>query len=505
MPPGPIQVRETLEELGPAFVKLGQVLSTRSDLVPPEYLLELEKLQDNAPHVPFPQICKVIEEEFGVPVETVFKEFNEIPLAAASLGQTHQAVLLDGRHSVVKVQRPEIRAAIETDIEIVSGVARLLDRYVEQVRLYDLPAFADEFAITIRQEMDYTREGHNGDVLKKSLSGVPYVKTAETIWDYSTSRVLTAEDISGVKITDMAALEAHGYNRHEVAGNLWKTYLKMIFVDGFFQADPHPGNLVVLENNVIGLLDYGMIGRLDKELKNQLTMLLENFVEENSSGFADVLIAIGTTPPDLERKQFAIEIDRLLRQYYGAPVGEIRMGEWLSRAIRLCAKRKIMLPPNLGLLVKVLMGVEGIDFVLDPTYNMFSEALPFIESSVKHEFSYELLRRHIFDNILNWKTLITSLPRRTSQVLDRMADGSFRIVFKHEGLDAPTKDIDRSANRLSLAVISSATLVSSALVLSSKVGPIWKGYPVLGIIGFGIAFVFGMWLIISIIRAGNLW
>lgn len=503
--PGPVQVRETLEDLGPAFIKLGQVLSTRGDVLPADYTKELEALQDNAPHVPFDEIRRVVEEELGGSLDSLFGSFQEAPLAAASLGQTHLATLADGTEVVVKVQRPGVRKAIETDLEVLAGIAKFLEKHFEKLQVYGLSDLVEEFSITILQELDYTREGRNADVLKDSLSELDYVHVARTVWSSSTCRVLTAELVTGIKITDLAEISRCGYSTHEIARNLWRTYLKMVFIDGFFHADPHPGNLVVLGNNVIGLLDYGMVGHLDKEMRAYVTMLFARYVDEDSSGVANAFLTMGTAPPGLDRKQFGFEISRVLRQYYGAPLGEVRMGEALSKLLAVGAKYRVTLPASIGLLVKVIMGVESIARMLDPDYDMASESKPFIKRAVQDEFSFSTLSGELLQNLVDWKGLLAQLPHQASQVLDHMAEGSFRIVFKHEGLELPTRDLDRSANRLSLALVSSATLVASALALSSKIGPLWKGYPVIGVIGFAIAFIFGIWLMVSIIRAGKLW
>lgn len=505
VPPGPVQVREALEELGPTFIKLGQLLSTRPDIIPREYALELEKLQDAAPPVAVSEVRRVIQEEFGTPVESIFAYFDETPLAAASLGQTHLAALSDGTEVVVKVQRPGIRQVIDTDLEIIAGVARFLEQHAERVRAYGLSDLVDEFSITIRQELDYTREGRNGDRLRRNFADVSYVRIAGTIWDHTTPRVLTSERICGVKITDLEEIAARRYDCREIARNLSRTFLKMIFVDGLFHADPHPGNLAVLENNVIGLLDYGQVGRLDPELKTYTTMLLSEYVREDSAGFAEVLLEMGTAPPDLDRRSFADEIDRLLRQYYGAPLREVQMGEVLRRAFRTSAKHKVRLPASLALLIKAILFVEGADRLLDPDYDLTSEARPFIAQSIRSEFSAGKLRDQILQSVLAWKTLALELPHRASEVLDRVAEDRLRVIFKHEGLEGPIRDIDRSANRLAFALIASATIVASALILSAKVGPMWRGYPVFGLAGFGLAFVFALWLMISIIRAGKLW
>lgn len=502
--PGPVQVRESLEELGPTFIKLGQVLSTRADVLPADYIKELESLQDNAPRVPFDEVKRVVENELGGTLSTLFMSFDEVPLAAASLGQTHMAKLIDGTEVVVKVQRPGVRKIIETDLEILAGIAKFLEKHFEKLKVYGLPDLVEEFSITILQELDYTREGRNADLLKDSLSEMDYVHVARTIWDLTANRVLTAEFVNGIKISDLARISKREYSTHEIAKNLWRTYLQMIFIDGFFHADPHPGNLVVLENNVIGLLDYGMVGNLDNEMRMHVTILLSRYVDQDSNGVANALLAMGTAPPDLDRKQFSSEISRVLRQYYGAPLREVKMGEALRKLLNLGAKFRVRLPASIGLLVKVIVGIEGIDSMLDPDYDMASEAKPFIKKAVQSEFSLSSLSEDLMHNIVDWKRLLDQLPHQTSQVLDHMSEGSFRIVFKHEGLELPTRDLDKSANRLSLALISAATIIASAQAMSSKIGPMWKGYPVIGVIGFVFAFIFGIWLMISIIRSGRL-
>lgn len=505
VPPGPVQVRETLEELGPTFIKLGQILSTRPDLIPADYAAELEKLQDEAPPFPPAEAILVVEEEFGQPIRELFRHFHETPLAAASLGQTHAAVLADGTKVVVKVQRPGIRQVVENDLEILAGIVRTLENHFKQARVLGLVDLVEEFTITLRQELDYNHEGRNGDALKKNFADMPTVRMVATIWDRTTSRVLTSERISGIKVTDLQAIDGHGYSRKQVADNLSGAVFKMVFVDGFFHADPHPGNLLVLDEGVIGFLDYGMVGKLDREMKAFVTMLISEYIQEDSAGFTEVLLAMATSPPDLNRKRFTQEIDRLLRQYYGAPLREVRIGEMLRRALRISGKHNVKLPASLSLLVKVLVILEGIDRLLDPDFDFASGARPYIGQSVRDELKLSTLKEQMYHSLLYLKWLLLELPHRTSEVLDRMAEGAFRVIFKHEGLEEPMHELDRSANRLSFAIMASATIIGSALIVSSKVGPLWRGYPVLGVVGFGLSFILVVWLMISIIRAGKLW
>lgn len=504
--PAPVQVRETLECLGPTFIKFGQLLSTHPELIPPDYIKELEKLQDRLPEISYVAVRKIIQEEFGSDVCEVFSSFNETPIGAASLGQAHLARLKeDDREVVVKVQRPAIRPMIDNDLEILSSVAHFLEQRFESLRSYMLVDLIEEFAINLHQEMDYTREGRNGDLLRQSFIDIPYAKFANILWDYSTSRVLTMERLSGVKITDIDELKRRGYDLKEVARNLSRIFLKMVFIDGVFHGDPHPGNIVVMDNNVVALFDYGVVGRIDKDLKTKITMLVQNFIHEDSAGFTEILLAMGSWPASLDRKAFGNSIDRLLRQYYGAPLREVKVGEAVTQAVRISALHHISLPPSLGLLGKVMLGVEGIDNLLDPDYDFTSEARPFVVRAMLGEFSFDSLKYDIPESMLNWKGLLRDFPHRSSQVLERIADGNLRSILKLEGFDNAVKDLDKSANRLSFALIATGIIVGSAQIISNKVGPLWHGFSVIGVAGFAVAFIFGLWLLLSIIRAGNLW
>lgn len=503
--PAPVQVRLALEELGPTFIKLGQLLSTRSDIIPGEYIDELEKLQDSAPPIPIETVYQMIEAEFGAPVASIYAEFDPAAVGTASLGQTHSAVLSDGRSVVVKVQRPGIRTAIDNDLEIVGGLARFLDSHFEQLRVYGLPDLVEEFAISLHHELDYTREGRNGDTLRKNLQQLDCARVASTVWEFTTPRVLTMDCISGVKITDTARLDVEGYGRHEIATNLTRIFLRMVLVDGFFHADPHPGNLVVLDGNVIGLLDYGMVGRLDSHLKASVVMLLANYVRQDAYGFSEVLLDIGAVPADLNRKEYTQAMDRFLRQYYDAPLREVQIGQMLQNALHISAKFSVRLPSSLALLVKVIVQCEGITKHLESEFDFTQAAREFVTKALRDELTPQSIRMKLIESILSWKNLILDLPHRTSEVLERMSSGTFRIAFKHEGLEGAIRDIDKSANRLSFALMVSSMIIGSSLILAAGLGPTYRGLPVIGLIGFGISFLFAAWLMISILRAGKLW
>jgi len=502
--PDPTDVRESLEELGPTFIKLGQLLSTRTELLPALYIKELQKLQDTAPAVPTPEVLSVIEEELGSPAQRLFAEFSEEPLAAASLGQTHAGRLKDGTKVVVKVQRPGVDKIIETDVEIMQGIAHFLEHHSARLRDYDIVQLVEEFAVTIRRELDYTYEGRNTDKIRENLSNLNFVVVPRVFWEYTTPRVLTIERISGIKVTDIRGMEELGIDRKSVAHNLTNAFMEMIFIHGFFHADPHPGNLVVLDGNTIGLLDFGMVGRLDRRLKTGLTILLAEYVQEDSGGFAEELLRIGSWGEDLNRRAFEADIDRALRPYFGAPLKDVRLGELLRNAFQISARHRVRLPSSLALLVKVLVNIDGIDRQLDPEFDFASEAKPYVKRSMREVFSLQTLFSQAYRSLVQLRDLLIAFPDRTYDLLERLVEGSLRINFRHLGLESAIRAVERAANRLSLALITSATIVASALLMAAKIGPSWNGYPIMGLAGFGLSFLFAVWLIIFTLRSGKL-
>ncbi len=284
-----------------------------------------------------------------------------------------------------------------------------------------------------------------------------------------------------------------------------RIFFTMVLVDGFFHADPHPGNLVVVEDSVIGLLDYGMVGRLDSHLKASVLMLLANYVRQDAYGFSEVFLDIGTVPSDLDRKEYTQAMDRFLRQYYDAPLREVQIGQMLQNALHISARFGVRLPSSLALLVKVIVQAEGITKQLEAEFDFTQAAREFVTRALRDELNPHSMGAKLIESILSWKNLILELPHRASDVLERMSNGTFRIAFKHEGLENAIRDIDKSANRLSFALMVSAMIIGSSLILAAGIGPAYRGLPVIGLIGFGISFLFAAWLMISILRAGKLW
>jgi len=501
----PQRMVEAIEELGPTFIKFGQLLSTRSDLLPQDYIDELSKLQDTAPTIPIDQVKAVIREEMGRPVEEVYGTFIEEPLAAASLGQVHAAALPDGTRVIVKVQRPGIRDSVERDLSVLYVLARFLERRWERARTYGLVDFVDEFSIIIRAEMDYTREAHNTERLKQNLAREHGVCVPGVHWDLTTTRVLTVERIDGAKVTDIALLDAMGVDRPLLARRLAATFLQQMLVDGFFHADPHPGNILITAEHDIALIDAGEVRQLDVGARTGLLRLLIAFERRDTRQFAEEILALGISRGEVDLPGLTHDLEKLLRQYYDVPARATNLGQILSRVMDVSARHRIRLPTGFTLVGKVLANIDGINRKLDPNFNFTETARPYIRRSVRHQLRAEGLLADTYSALLDAKAFLLSLPEHMNLLMHKLIEGSIRIEFKHTGLGELESRLDKIANRLAFALIVGAAIIGSSLIVVAKEGPTSLfGLPLLGVVGYVIALVFGLWLLISIIRSGRL-
>lgn len=498
------KLRAAIEELGPTYIKLGQLLSVRPDIVPPRYLEELAKLQDSAPPVPFAKIKEVVEQELGRPLEQAFRFFAATPIAAASLGQTHEALLPDGTAVVVKVQRPNIRHIVETDIEILFSLARLIMKRYERARVLNLVDLVEEFQFTTRAELDYLREARNMERLRENLRGIRNVHVPNVYWDLTTPRVLTQERVCGTKITNVGQLSARGIEPRQVARTLGEAFMKQIFIDGFFHADPHPGNLVVTDEGVVTLLDFGMMARIDESLRQSIIRLLVSFAEKDSSLFAEEILDLGRALRPIDRKQFIASADRVLRRYYDLPARDVNIGTMLHDILRVSTEYALQTPSNFGLLVKVLAHLDGITKLLDPDYSYLDAIRNFVGRTVLRRVDWEDLLMDVARSAGDVRRLLTRLPLRSDKVLGRLAEGELRLRIEHEGIVDLVRRLDQIGNRLSYSLVVAALLIGSGLFAVARVPPFLRDYPLLTVATFVLAAGMGAWLLVAIIRAGSL-
>ncbi len=500
----PRRLRMALEELGPTFIKLGQVLSTRPDLLPPAYIAELARLQDTVPPGPWEPVKAQIEAELGRPLDELFASFDPTPLAAASLAQVHPATLPDGTEVVVKVQRPAIEQTVETDLEILADVARLLQERTPLGRMYDLPGIVEEFATTLRAELDFYREGLNADRFRANFTDEPYLYIPRVHWDYTTHRVLVLERIYGVKIDDAEALDAAGYDRYRVALHATRMIVKEVLEDGFFHADPHPGNFVVMEGEVIGAMDFGMVGYLSRRDRADLIRLYIYVVQLDEEGVVDQLVRMGMVGGQVDRVRLQRDVGRLLRKYQGLPLKAIRAGEIMQEAMPIAFRHHLRLPSELWLLGKTLAMMEGVGLKLCPDFDPFAVSEPYVRRFILQMVSPADWGPTVLRSASEWSFLLTLLPRVGSRLLTQAERGELEVTLHHRGLDEALARLDRLANRISLSLLLAALIVGLALLIPAfrlaERGGLITAVIIAGFLGVSLL---GVWLILSILRSGR--
>ncbi len=499
----PVRLRLALEELGPTFIKFGQILSTRPDVLPPEFVEELSKLQDAVPPAPSSLIQQLIQEELGSPPEAIFASFDTSPLAAASLAQVHPATLADGTEVVVKVQRPDIRPQIETDLEILMDLARLAQRHTPLGQIYDLEDIAEDFAYTLRNELDYRREGRNADRFRRNFQEEPHLYIPRVYWEYTTERVLVLERIRGIKIDDIQALREAGYDTREIALHSARIVIKEVLEDGFFHADPHPGNFVVMPGHVIGAMDFGMVGELDQWLREELVRLYIVSVQMDTEGVVDQLIRMGAAAATVDRQRLRRDMGRLLRKYRGMTLKEIRATEVVRDVMPIAFRHRLRFPTDLWLLGKTLSMMEGVGLQLDPDFDMFAVSEPYVRRFVRQLYSPVAVSRRVALSARHWNDLGRDLPRHAYRILSQAAEGRARVILHVERDNPLLAQLNRVINRLIVGVITAAFIVALALLfpLLSFAWP-WPLVTWLTLFGFGAASFLGLWLMISIWRSG---
>jgi ubiquinone biosynthesis protein len=498
----PEKVRLILEELGATYIKLGQILSTRPDLIPKEYIDELSKLQDEALPLSFAEVKGLVEQELGKSLEEVFAYFERKPIASASLAQVHRAKLKSGESVVVKVQRPNIAKTIESDISLLYQLASLVEARVREARRYNLVGIVNEFAKTIRRELDFMREGRNAERFAKNFSDIDYIKIPEIYWEYTTKRVLCMEYIEGVKISRVEELRNRGYDLELLAERLAQAFMKQFFVDGLFQADPHPGNLLVLEGERIAMVDFGMVARIESELRDKLAELAIALVDKDVERVVEQLLRIGIVTPESDLSEFRSDIEDLILEYYDTKLSQVNVASLLNEMLEIALKHRVMMPPNFAFLIKSMVTIEGVARTLYPEFNFTIAAKPFVKEMIRQRLAPRRLAKDFLRELSSLAQALRRIPTATEAVLRRAEEG--KLTLQHRGFSELLYELEVMSNRISFALITSAIVVGSALIMQTDKGPSFLGYPVFGILGFLFASVLGTVLLLSILRSGRL-
>jgi len=500
------RLREMLDELGPTFVKFGQLLSTRPDIVPPDIVIELQKLQDDVRPIPFADVRRVIEEELGLTIEQAFLEFDEQPTAAASIGQVHHALLPNGERVAVKVQRPNAPRQIESDIALLFQAARLAKERVRALDFIDAEQVVDEFARSIRSELDYRAEARNAEIFRRNFAGQPDVKIPRVYWTYTRRRVLVLELLEGVQLADLNVAALSQAERRDLAYRIAETWMTMIFRHGFFHGDPHPANIFVMEGGAaVGLVDFGQVGKLTDEDMSRLTGLFIDAANERIDALPRRLAELGVRFPRDREEEFGEELRDVYYRYYGVSLAEIDPMQVIREAFEVIYRMNLRLPTRFVLLDKAIATLASVGIELYPEFNVFEVAKPYARNLMIERFSPERMLARAQKESHELVRIAAEIPHQLHDILDELRDGQIDVGFVHKGLDEFMHKVDVAFNRLVVALIVVGGLIGSSLIgIFATHGPFVFGVNFLSFIGFILSGALGVWLLWGVIRSGRL-
>jgi len=498
------RVRMALEELGPTFVKLGQILSTRPDLIPLEYLQELTRLQDDVPPFSYEEVREIIQLETGKTPEEVFQHFEKTPLAAASIGQVHKARLKDGEELAVKVQRPGIRKIIEVDLEIMLHLASLMERHVEGAKTHHPTRIVEEFAQSLEKEIDYTIEASHIERFARQFMDDETIYVPKVFHEITTKRILVMEFIEGIKASEVDHLRQEEYDFQEIAARGADLTMKQVFVHGFFHADPHPGNIFILPNNVICYLDFGMMGRINRQEREDFADLVTHVVQRDEKRLPGALLKLAEYEEEPNKGELERDLAGFIDQYLYCPLRELEVGRLLERLLEILTKHRLHLKPDLFLMIKALSSVEGLGRMLDPNFEIIKHAEPFIRHVRFNRLSPKRIAEDMIDSGTDLIDLLKEIPGELRTILKQAREGKVRIEFEHRGLDPMLFTHNRISNRIAFAIVLASLIIGSSLIVVSGIPPKWHEIPIIGLAGFIVAGIMGFWLLISILRRGKM-
>lgn len=497
------RIRMMVEELGPTFIKLAQILSTRPDLIPLELVEELSKLQDHVSPFPFSEVKQILEAELRSSLEERFEEFNEIPIAAASIGQVHRARLRGGEEVVVKVQRPGIRKTVEVDLEILFHLAELIERHFEEWGEQRPKRIVEEFSRTLEKELNYGTEASQAERFAAQFRGNPHIFVPRVFREASTGRVLTMQYVDGIKVSEVKALDELGYDRRVIASRGAELMFEQVFRHGFFHADPHPGNIFILPQNVICYIDYGMMGSVIRRSRENFADLFSAYYHRDEVKTAQIVLKIVEWDREPDRRALEKDIFDFLGVHAYRSLGQLRVDALLKELMGLISRHHLRIPPDILLMAKAVAVAEGVGLRLDPDFEMTKKAAPFVLQLKLERLRPQRILREFFLVGGDFLRFVRLLPEELENILQQIRQGGIKIGFEHRGLENFIHQLDRSSNRLSFSLIIAALIIGSSLILHANIGPFLFGFSALGVLGFSTAGIIGIGLVISILRSGK--
>jgi len=494
------------EELGPTFVKMGQIASTRADILPPQILAALEKLQAQVSPFPAEQARRIFQKDTGSRVDAVFKEFADQPFASGSIAQAHRAVTRDGQEVVVKVQRPGIEQVIQLDVYVLKFLADQAETLFPELRPYRPKQLVEEFTQTLQKELDFINEASATTRFYESFKDRPHVTTPQVRWDLTGTKVLTLEYLHGLSFREVITDQGPQCDRSALARNLSECFLYQFFELGLFHADPHPGNLLIRPPNGVTLIDFGMVGQMDERLTEYLVIGLVAAVKKETEVIIDILADLNAIGPDTDRLTLARDMRAFLDKYYGLPLRRLDMATIFRELIDTVRRNGVTLPRDMVALLKSLTEVSGVVLQLDPELNLVEMLQPKLSTLVKDRLSSQRLKRTAGVSAWHLLSILRDAPRLIREVMRGMGRGRFQINIKHENLDHLVRELDRSSNRLAISIIMAATIIGGTMLLSLPGDFTLFGLPLryLGLLGYGLASLMAVGLVAAIFRSGRL-
>lgn len=446
------RMRQVIEQLGPTFIKLGQVASLREDVFPKAFIEQLARLQDEVPPIAFDQVKAIVEDELGHPLTQIFQAFDEVPVGSASIGQVHRAVLQSGEEVAVKVQRPDISRKIEVDLDILMDLARLAERHFDWAEHYELSQVVEEFRVTLMNELNYTVEARNAIRLRKIHASDETIRIPDILWDWTTSRVLTMEYVRGIKLSNRALLEEAGYDVHLIAERVASATFTQMLMHGFFHADPHPGNLAVLPDHSVLFMDFGMVGRITPDMKQYLSGLIVALMRRDSDAIIRVLYRMGVVPNDIDENRLRRDVDGLREKYYDLPFTQIELGDAVGELFGIAYRHRIKIPSDLTLVGKTLITVEGVVEGLDPSFRILDVAEPFGRTLLRDRLHPKNLTRASLRGALDVFDFINDVPKQIRTILKEARAGRIKVQLEVTEVDKLVRQLVRIGNRLSFSI-----------------------------------------------------